>query len=459
MKINKRNPLVSIIIRTKNEEKWISSCLDAINNQLYKNYEIIIVDNNSKDGTIKIAKTYKTRIFKIDKFKPGKTINLGIRKSRGSIIVCLSGHCIPVNNNWLTNLIKNLKIKNVAGVYGRQEPFLFSSDNDKRDLINLFGLDKKIQVKDTFFHNANSCFYKKTWKKFPFNEEVTNIEDRVWGENIIQNGYKIVYEPKASVYHHHGVHHNMNEERARNVVKILESLKTTNTRKNILKKKNIRVLALIPLTGKTTFINSTSLLEITINSAKRSKFINNIIFLGDDKESIKIAKKLDIETPIKRPESLSGKFVSDVEILNYTIKKLESQKRNYDLIICLKETYPFRSDNLIDNMIAKLLEEGLDTIFAAKAERRNVWKVDTKKNTNVSINNLIPRDLRKDITLISLFGLCSITYPWAIKSGDLFKGKKVGIFEVEDQISSIEVRDKISLKLTEQILNINKLNI
>ena len=89
MKINKRNPLVSIIIRTKNEEKWISSCLDAINNQLYKNYEIIIVDNNSKDGTIKIAKTYKTRIFKIDKFKPGKTINLGIRKSRGNIIVCV----------------------------------------------------------------------------------------------------------------------------------------------------------------------------------------------------------------------------------------------------------------------------------------------------------------------------------------------------------------------------------
>ena len=450
-------PEVSIIVRTKNEEKWIGDCLNAINNQTYKNYEIIIVDNNSKDGTIKIAKSYKTRIFKINKFKPGKAINLGVKKSRGSIIVCLSGHCIPVNKNWLLNLIKNLKIKKVVGVYGRQEPFSFSSDADKRDLINLFRLDKKIQVRDTFFHNANSCFSKKIWKKFPFDEEVTNIEDRVWGENIINNGYKIVYEPKASVYHHHGVHHDMDGDRARNVVKILESLKTTSTKKNILKKEKIKVLAVIPLTGKTTFINSTSLLEITINSAKKSKFVNDLIFLGDEKESINIAKKLNVEAPFKRPDSLSEKYVSDTEILNYTIKKLEAKKRNYDLIICLKETYPFRSDNLIDSMILKLLKKGLDTIFAGKAESRNVWKVDSKKNTNISIDNFIPRDLKKDKNLISLFGLCSITRPWAIKSGDLFKNKKVGIYEVSDQISSIEIRNKESVVFAKHLFNNKKL--
>ena len=41
----KNKPLVSIIIRTKNEEKWITSCIDAIKTQTYKNIEIIIVDN------------------------------------------------------------------------------------------------------------------------------------------------------------------------------------------------------------------------------------------------------------------------------------------------------------------------------------------------------------------------------------------------------------------------------
>ena len=52
----KENPLVSIIIRTKNEEKWISLCLNALSKQSYKNFEIIIVDNYSKDKTIQKIK-------------------------------------------------------------------------------------------------------------------------------------------------------------------------------------------------------------------------------------------------------------------------------------------------------------------------------------------------------------------------------------------------------------------
>ena len=48
--------LVSIVIRTKNEEKWIESCLKSVFNQNYKNFEVILVDNKSTDNTVKIAK-------------------------------------------------------------------------------------------------------------------------------------------------------------------------------------------------------------------------------------------------------------------------------------------------------------------------------------------------------------------------------------------------------------------
>ena len=63
----------------------------------------------------------------------------------------VSAHCIPVNNSWLKNLIKPLKNKQIAGSYGRQEPYSFSSDFDKRDLLNTFGLDKKNTKKILFF--------------------------------------------------------------------------------------------------------------------------------------------------------------------------------------------------------------------------------------------------------------------------------------------------------------------
>ena len=84
-------PLVSIIIRTKNEERWIKLCLDKIFEQTYKNFEIIIVDNYSTDKTLQKIKDYKiNKIIKIRKYLPGKAINLGIKNSNGKYIVIIS---------------------------------------------------------------------------------------------------------------------------------------------------------------------------------------------------------------------------------------------------------------------------------------------------------------------------------------------------------------------------------
>ena len=64
-----KNKLVSIIIRTKNEERWINSCLESIFSQTYKNFEIIIVDNYSTDKTVKKAEQFGiSKILKIKKF-------------------------------------------------------------------------------------------------------------------------------------------------------------------------------------------------------------------------------------------------------------------------------------------------------------------------------------------------------------------------------------------------------
>ena len=60
--------LVSIIVRTKNESFWIGKCLHEINNQIYKNYEIIVVDNSSTDQTLRIVKNNFPKV-KIIKYK------------------------------------------------------------------------------------------------------------------------------------------------------------------------------------------------------------------------------------------------------------------------------------------------------------------------------------------------------------------------------------------------------
>ena len=86
---------VSIIIRSKNEEKWIGLCLESIFSQNYQNFEVILVDNNSKDATVKKAENWPIKILEIEKFLPGDAINQGIDQSSGDIIGLLISPLYP----------------------------------------------------------------------------------------------------------------------------------------------------------------------------------------------------------------------------------------------------------------------------------------------------------------------------------------------------------------------------
>jgi glycosyltransferase involved in cell wall biosynthesis len=203
--------LVSIIIRGKNEEDWIGLCLKSINEQTYRNFEVIYVDNNSSDASLKIAKFYKvSKIKKINKFLPGDAINIGIRASKGKYLVILSAHCIPCTSDWLSQLVKSIRPKNIAGVYGRQLPMKCTSSDDARDLLVTFGNEDRIQKKDPFFHNANSIIKRKVWEKINFDSNITNIEDRDWAKKVFSIGYSIKYDSAACVYHYHGLHQHNN---------------------------------------------------------------------------------------------------------------------------------------------------------------------------------------------------------------------------------------------------------
>ena len=442
---------ISIIIRTKNEEKWITACLKAVFSQTYKDFEVIIVDNKSSDKTVEKAKAFDVKFVEIEDFLPGKAINMGIRKSIGDIIVLLSGHCIPVNDQWLENLIRDLEDERVAGVYGRQEPLSFSSDLDKRDLTIIFGLDKKIQTKDPFFHNANSAIKRSVWEKIPFDEKVTNIEDRLWGREMVFNGYTIVYEPEASVYHYHGIHQGGDEERCRNVVRILDSLNGNDNESNILNINDLNIVAVIPKIGEIQYCGETPLLNFTIEQALESDYIKRVIVSTDSEEVASVAVKMGAETPFIRPKELSEEYIGLNMVMQYSLEKMEDVGIFPDVIIIMEETYPFRPKGFIDHLIVKLIKGGFDSIVPGKIENKSVW-IKTEKETKIFGQGLMPRNLRDQQLYVSLLGLGLCTYPHFIRDGKML-GDKVGIIEVSDFYSQFEVRSEESLKLIEPLLN------
>lgn len=86
------NTKVSIVIPTENSASVLADCLESIRHQTYKNIEIIIVDGNSKDNTVKIAKKYKCSVYtyipKVKKFAydASHKRNYGANKAKGFYI-------------------------------------------------------------------------------------------------------------------------------------------------------------------------------------------------------------------------------------------------------------------------------------------------------------------------------------------------------------------------------------
>ena len=117
---------VSIVLRTKNEGRFIEGTLNLIRKQVYDSPpEIIVVDSGSSDDTVVIAKDQAdVRLIQIspEDFSYGKSLNTGIRAASGDVVVALSAHAFPYEELWLRQLLKHFGDSTVAGVYGRQLP-------------------------------------------------------------------------------------------------------------------------------------------------------------------------------------------------------------------------------------------------------------------------------------------------------------------------------------------------
>ena len=106
------NIFIYVVIAIKNESKNLEFLLDSLQYQTLSKdkFEIIFIDNESTDNSIKILKKYKNKIKNLSYYKSGITLmnwdkkmfslSKGIELAKGNIIVHTDGDCIP-RNNWL----------------------------------------------------------------------------------------------------------------------------------------------------------------------------------------------------------------------------------------------------------------------------------------------------------------------------------------------------------------------
>lgn len=149
-------PKFSIIIPVYNVEKYLKKCLDGVFNQTYKDYEVIVVNDGTKDNSMDIVKDYNVKVINQKNQGLSAARNAGVKKAIGDYLIFLDS-----DDYWEKDLLKELSksLKNnpdlvrfqINEVYedGRVIPY------QEESFTNLSGPDafKKI-VKYHFVENA-----------------------------------------------------------------------------------------------------------------------------------------------------------------------------------------------------------------------------------------------------------------------------------------------------------------
>ncbi len=415
-----------------------------VQSQSIKDYEVILVDNKSTDKTVERAKMVmpELAVVEIEEYLPGLSLNEGIRKSSGEYIVCVSSHCVPKNDDWLEVMLTNFKDNpGLAGVYGRQIPMHFTNSHDKRDLIVTFGLDKRIQRKDPFFHNANSMIPRNVWEKFPFDEETTNIEDRLWAKEVLAAGYHIIYEPDAPVYHHHGIYQNRNEERLRNVIRIIgeDPDDALASKGNPFHEENLMIGVIIPVREEEQLDSNiqSRLLKMTIEQAAGTSSVNKVIVTTSSERLADEARHYGADVPFIRPKELAEANISVVKVLQHALEQFENTGIFFDYLATMEITHPFRPGNIVQLCIEHALATGLESVVAGMPEYRPGWWLEDREYHRID-NYLKKRNEREPIH-IGLPAICSVLTPALLRSGRRI-GERVGIVEITDPLAQIEIR-------------------
>ena len=198
----------TVIIPAYNAEKTISETLKGLDKQsISRNqFEVIVIDDGSTDNTINEVKKFKgIQIIQGKHNGPATARNNGAKKANASIIIFLDSDTIP-SPQWLEEMLKPFDDPDVVGVQGAYK------SNQKELIAKFIQLEieyryqKLLSAKNLDWIGSYSAGYRKEVfleKGFERDFKQASGEDPEFSYWLQKHGFKLVFQPKALLYHKH----------------------------------------------------------------------------------------------------------------------------------------------------------------------------------------------------------------------------------------------------------------
>ena len=219
---NSSEPLVSIIIPTKDNIKLLKTCIESIETKSsYKNYEIIIVDNGSKkEETKKYLNSLKHKVLSYDKsFNFSRINNFAVTNANGEHVIFLNDDTQVISQNWIESMLEH-SIKPTVGAVGALLFYLNDTIQHAGMLLGVRGVtshafeglprsDKGykglVQTVRECSAVTGACMMIKQnlFKQVGrFDEKYAySFNDVDLCLRLREKGYSIIYTPHAQLYH------------------------------------------------------------------------------------------------------------------------------------------------------------------------------------------------------------------------------------------------------------------
>lgn len=219
-----KEPLVSVVIVNWNGMKFLKNCLDSLQKQSYRNFEVIMVDNNSLDESVDfVKKKYKhVKIIQLGKnFRFAKPNNIGFdeaMKNKSLKYIAILNNDTIVDKNWITEMVKIAESDDKIGSCAPQV-LMFNEKVDSAGMLfykncmpgargKLAERDYLNNIENVFGAPGSAALYRKEMlldtkldddyfdSDYEFYQEEFDLS---WRAQLM--GWKCVYVPKSIVYH------------------------------------------------------------------------------------------------------------------------------------------------------------------------------------------------------------------------------------------------------------------
>jgi GT2 family glycosyltransferase len=219
---------MSVVIRTRDKEKYFHDLLMNLRQQTVQASELIIVNNYSTEERRSLFRNYLIEESKCvfsdrgvrvkladlgdSEFSHAYSTNVGMVATENELVCITNSHSIPISCHWLEDGRAYFEDSSVAGVSGFFMPHPEGTVIGELDR-KVYRFVQKAVLRQNWCSTINCLIRRSLWNVYPFDENLLKIipetrklglEDYDWSREMRTRGYRIVVDPSFSVFHSHG---------------------------------------------------------------------------------------------------------------------------------------------------------------------------------------------------------------------------------------------------------------